>query len=470
MVDSRLRDRPLRSHRTCEGSQEEKTLTRDDLDAFMSDPELAQALEQARITDDIFDVITLRENQHSDMLAWCLNPNEGHGQGDAIIKDFLVAAYQESAGAAFHNKRFFEEWRPSRIRTTTFGAAFLSRELGIEIDLDGKKGRLDLFLVDPVNKIVVTIENKAGRKLSSKQLDDYWNAVRTQVAQRPVFKEYQFAYVVVDRELDDDVDRDELGSKWIVLDYGWLKTSAVRARQQVDRSNLAAQLLMSYCQRQTDWQADEEQRLVDLAASLSTRHQSVVYALRALRRTRIASWTPSMLKAHNADLLLFLHQHRHACAALLAGSGIAAVAADIRRLRPGLSLGYLDVYRTWLAIGSSAADELADGDAERREWPVYVIVRKETSDENERTTFKVRLIWTSSAFGDRVDIETIRSLLEKPFPELAKRKSRNIRRITFGRQMDAAAAVRLALDVADKLERALAGALSVPPGFCSSPR
>lgn len=430
-------------------------MTRDELDEFMCDPELAQAMEQARITDDIFDVISLRENQHSDMLAWCLNPNEGHGQGDAIIKDFLIAAYEESYGAAFGNRKFFEEWRPSRIRTTSFGAAFLSRELGIEVDANGKRGRLDLFLLDPINKIVVTVENKAGRKLSAKQLEDYWKAVSKQLAARPAFKGYNFAYIVIDRELEDDVERADQGNKWIVLDYRWLETSATRARLQVDRSNLAAQLMMSYCQRQTDWQADGEQRLVNLAANLANKHEPVITRMREIRNTKIAAWTPSMMEAHDAALLFFLHQHKHACAALLAGSGVAALAAEVRKIRPDLAADYLHVRRAWLAIASPELDDMVDSEAEEPEWPIYVLIRRETSDESERTTFRVRLIWVTAAFAAHVDIEAVRSSLEEAFPELAKRKSRNVRRITFGVKLEAKAAVEKALNVAGDLEKAL---------------
>ncbi|WZB71970.1 PD-(D/E)XK nuclease family protein [Achromobacter xylosoxidans] len=50
-------------------------------------------IERVKISDDFLDVVSLTETQHSDMLAWCLHPNEGHGQGDAVIKDFLIAAY-----------------------------------------------------------------------------------------------------------------------------------------------------------------------------------------------------------------------------------------------------------------------------------------------------------------------------------------------------------------------------------------
>jgi hypothetical protein len=212
---------------------------------------------------------------------------------------------------------------------------------------------------------------------------------------------------------------------------------------------------MSYCQRQTDWQADGEQRLVTLAASLATKHEPVINRLRELKRTKIASWTPGMLKEDGAELLLFLRQHKHACDALLAGSGIAGVAAEIRKLRPSLEAEHLDVRRAWLGLGSSATDGVSDLEAEEPEWPVFVLIRRETPDESERTTFKVRLIWVTSAFASHVDIEVIRKTLEEVFPELARRKSRNVRRITYGTQLDARSAALLAIDLATKLDEGL---------------
>ncbi|MDR6861304.1 PD-(D/E)XK nuclease family protein [Variovorax guangxiensis] len=79
----------------------------EDLHSFLADPELVELIEQAKVSDDILDAITLTENQHSDMLAWCLTPDEGHGQGHSVIKDFLEAAYRASDSAIWDNKKFF---------------------------------------------------------------------------------------------------------------------------------------------------------------------------------------------------------------------------------------------------------------------------------------------------------------------------------------------------------------------------
>ncbi|WZB60287.1 PD-(D/E)XK nuclease family protein [Achromobacter xylosoxidans] len=132
-------------------------------------------IERVKISDDFLDVVSLTETQHSDMLAWCLHPNEGHGQGDAVIKDFLIAAYD--AGQETNedsNKAFFAAWTPAKVRTSSFGSAFIAREFSLATS-EAKKGRLDLFLIDPSNKIIVTIENKAGASLTEKQLSDYYS-------------------------------------------------------------------------------------------------------------------------------------------------------------------------------------------------------------------------------------------------------------------------------------------------------
>lgn len=97
----------------------------------------------------MLDVITLTENQHSDMLAWCLTPGEGHGQGDAVIKDFLQAAYREAGIAIYDNKKFFSSWMPGRIRVTSFGSAFVTHEFTVKLkdpeQEDKRAWRLDLF-------------------------------------------------------------------------------------------------------------------------------------------------------------------------------------------------------------------------------------------------------------------------------------------------------------------------------------
>ena len=71
----------------------------------------------------------------------------GHGQGDQILSDLLLGAAQAaSQGCGLDRRgttaRFFAEWTPSRIRTSSFGMVFTARELGMKAS-----ERVDLFVI-----------------------------------------------------------------------------------------------------------------------------------------------------------------------------------------------------------------------------------------------------------------------------------------------------------------------------------
>lgn len=426
-----------------------------DLYSFLSDSKLVDLIEQVKISDDILDVVTLNENQHSDMLAWCLSPNEGHAQGDAVIKDFLLAAYSEREGATYDNKNFFAEWTPGRIRTSSFGSAFVTREFSVKVKDGEKNGRLDLFLVDTQNRIVVAIENKAGVKLNEPQLSGYHAAVKDEIAKRPVFKDYDFLFVVLDRNLEE-YDEDHLqglGTKWALLDYAWLHDSANRARLQVARNNQAAQLLVAYCQKQTAWESPSERRLSELAVELSMNFEPVVKALRDLRKLKLHEWTPGMLQGHRGELILFRNQHRQLCAHLLRANGIAAVLHQIHHGLPTLRPEHVIKGRTWLLFGSLEIEQLAYQD-DAALPPISVNVRRESNDDDsDNSKYTIRLIWRKESFNDAiVDPEAIRKHFQSKFPGLKKFDGSSVRCIVIKRHLDANSAAKEAIKLSIEID------------------
>jgi hypothetical protein len=141
------------------------------------------------------------------------------------------------------------------------------QEFGLKLDGDTDKSRLDLFIVDRENKIVITIENKVKAKLGKAQLKAYYERVAEKVARRPVFKEFLFLYVVVDSKLEtyDNDMLSDLGNRWALLDYTWRQPAAERARLHIERNNEAAQMLMAYCRKQTGWESPNERKVSELA-------------------------------------------------------------------------------------------------------------------------------------------------------------------------------------------------------------
>lgn len=426
------------------------------LQSFMSDPDLMNLIEHVKVSDDMLDVIKLSETQHSSMLAWCLTPGEGHGQGDAVIKDFLTAGYQRSMenGCTHDTKRFFSTWTPARVRRTSFGSAFITREFHVKAPDLGRRGLLDLLLVDPQNKILIAIENKVGAELTQGQLSFYSETVNKLLGSRPVFKDFAFAFVVIDRELSDYDQSaiDSLGKRWCLLDYSWLETAAVRAKQHVERNNQAAQLLMAYCQSLTDWEKPTQTRTSEIAATLAERHQEVVNSLKDLRGSSVQTWTPRTLS--DGDLSLFFHQHRQLCRELIGASGIPGMAKSLQK-----KLGDRAIVEkngpTRMTI--STRGMLSFQKSGELMWPMYLLIRKRNhSDPEARASYDLRFIVYHPAFREKPGPVLVRTALNGLIPGLAVFPESTHRRITIGASLTADRAVALAVEWTTKIDDALA--------------
>ncbi|ACX88715.1 conserved hypothetical protein [Pectobacterium parmentieri WPP163] len=389
---------------------------------FLMDDRLLELREKLRTSDNIFDVINLTENQNSSMLAWCLNPNEGHCQGDAVIKDFLTAAYQagyETNKSA--NKKFFAKWTPGSIQSTSFGSAFMTREFSIS-DSEGSKRRLDLFLIDPKNKFIVTIENKVGAELSGAQLDDYYKAVQSTFSNKTVFKDYGFAYVVLDKKLETYSEEKlvKLGDKWALLSYQWLEQAARRARLQLQNNNAAAQLLMAYCQKQAQWQDPNEKHISELSAQLAAQHESVIDRLSQLKKLKPTDWKPTHLEGVEGEALLFMQQNDQLCDQLIQAKGISGILVTLRKSFPLLAEDHLEIGRTWLNVTMPAILALRHPD--NGYWPIYVSVVRENGPNSP---FTLSLVYYEDNISKELcDVPELHRLLRSHYPNLEKKQRR----------------------------------------------
>ena len=325
----------------------------------------------------------------------------------------------------------------------------ISREFGVNLEEGGRRGRLDLFIVDPTNEIVVAIENNAGATLKKPQLDFYCEHVNQEIGNRAVFQKYAFAYVVLDRDLDAYSDGEilALGTRWSFLDYRWLRASAIRARHHLTRNNHAAQLVVAYCQNQTDWEKESQKRVSELAADVAMRHEHVVKEIREVRKERISRWTPGMIEAGRGDLLLFYNQNLQLCHTLLEASAIGGIQRGLLQSLPWLNLNHVDKGRTWLAFVSEEVVALTNDDPD--EWPIYIRVAREPNRDGESSQFTVTLVLCKSGFRPDCDVEVVRKTLVDSFPGLSKFSESDRRRIRIGHHLDMATAVKKAAKTAD---------------------
>ncbi|BDI06559.1 hypothetical protein CATMQ487_35290 [Sphaerotilus microaerophilus] len=416
------------------------------IEHLLADEDMVTLCELQRTGDEVLDVIALSENQHSDILGWMLDPREGHGQGDQILRDLLTAASMKVArgesglekGSA--TSRFFKAWPPSRIRTSGFGSAFYARELGMKA-----AERVDLFVIDPQNKYILLIENKAGAAHREAQLKLYRKCFDEMVDENIHLRGYSHVFIALDRDFDAEESAGHPCSEsWLHMGYEWLKTSAGRALLQVERGNAAAKLVVGYCNRQSDWEAPQAKKCIELAAILHQRHPDAIRALVEPSAGRIEKeWLGA--KDPNPSLLFTL-QNKGVVELLRETKGMAYVKTGLHRLLPKLPLSSIEHARAWLDVCPTGWERFRGA-----WWPLVMNIRY--SDQT-KTKFNLRLIWNAGWVDDDYDAQALRSRLKEAEPRFGAFEDSQFRRVPIDKGLSLAELAKEIEQLNVKLEAA----------------
>ena len=143
---------------------------------------------------NVFEVLGVqrRELQHSNFLAYLLNPSERHGFGAKFLKAFFEAALR------------LANREQTRITMAQVNRLAQSQSCLVVREWD----RNDIRIRDPRSRLVCVIENKIGASESDGQLSKYRRGIERQ------FKSYSslFVYLTPDRE-------DPTDDRWVRLGY-----------------------------------------------------------------------------------------------------------------------------------------------------------------------------------------------------------------------------------------------------------
>lgn len=363
---------------------------------FLGDQDLWRLIEKCKSTEDVFDLIELGENQNSDVLRWLFSPNEGHGQSDAILKDVLMYAATAARTQAIRGRTqaFFKNWTAGRIATTSFGSAFVMREHQVA-PVNGKsKGRLDLLVVDPVNKFMVVVENKRGHVVSEGQLEKYAEYI-SGVAGKSLFREFDVVQILLDDDFDDESPI--ANAHWVHINYLCLKASAERAQSPAYRNLEGSKLLLSYFRKQVDWWSDGPHREISrLAAKLAWRHKGVAEVMKAFRAYKIHDWDRRKLQGERWEMAVFQSQYRGACDEICDSTSLAAIQHLIED-----KTGIIDdaIYSTKRYVAATSPRIYQFRVAGTRLWPVCVCVLENGGK------FDVALEWRPRTFSANLNDE-----------------------------------------------------------------
>ncbi|MDD3562524.1 MAG: PD-(D/E)XK nuclease family protein [Candidatus Cloacimonetes bacterium] len=210
-------------------------------------------LRQLTTKFSIFDVMraTHTEIRHSNILAWLLSPYETHGCGDAFLREFLVSISKDLCKLGLDFNRLYtletesveikREWAPTKKTKTKKDVDPVldnedpEQDSSDEADSGNRlKGRIDIVLElelkhnsketdkgsgqknseEPINKIVIAIENKIRSSESIRnnesQLEGYWKVLT---------KEFENKELIVPIFLTPDGIDPMDNNNWIKLTY-----------------------------------------------------------------------------------------------------------------------------------------------------------------------------------------------------------------------------------------------------------
>lgn len=407
---------------------------RDLFQEFVSDSDFGRAKESFKRTNDIFDIISPGETQHSEILAWLFNPREGHGQGDAIFKDFLTAAWREKTKEGSTTSKFFESWTPARIGMTGFQSLIIHREFPL------KSGRLDLFMVDPVNRIVVIVENKQGARVGDDQLQKYYKDVNSLLKAQGLTG-YHTAFIVLDKKkpsAEDLVDDEEVTARvkigtldyWAYINYSWLEAGAQRADAQQKKGNQSASLVISYCNRQSGFESDEEYEFDTLMANLASRYRELKEPFREALDTNAICGEALSLKTHWSQFLVFVQSHDELIQKLLQVRPLAFVKAELQSRIPSSSVEIVvarkrlrmfdeDWSRFWHQEPDAHGNIL---------WPLKIQVRDMRNSSDDAPTYRVMFELRRDFIKPEL-LQDVEQALGKLYPEMKNHSDANLRRL-----------------------------------------
>lgn len=355
-----------------------------DINRFFSDVRLPLFAERLKSSSDLLDIVRLNENQHSDVLKWCLSPREAHGQGEEILRDFLLAASSAADGqrdSTSSTARFFKKWTPAAIVATGLSGAFVLREFVIS-----DSSRCDLLIVDLQNRFLVVVENKRQARMDDGQLARYETELIDIFNGDAKTTRFSVAFVALDIEPlgESDTAFALMRTRWAFLDYEWLRRSAARAQIHLERGNASAHLVLAYCEHQLQDIGDPSE---ELAAALVSDHPAVVAELRRVPPRELRSTLLRELGNRN-PIAIFALQNMELVRRLLRVTLIASLATRLRR-----EASFLAIRTRRSVVDLLPQDVLARWMWHRDDLPFAIRCRRLSDSESGIARYRVRLIW-----------------------------------------------------------------------------
>lgn len=344
-----------------------RNLSRAELDAFFCDERVRWLLASAR-ENRALKIAFPKEIHISNLFAWLLSPNEGHGLGDLAIKELLLRVWE--AGEEHEVGERLGRFLPAYVVGASFGNTVVLREYVAPAEA----GRLDLVLIDPVQKLVIAIENKYGARQGSQQLRRYADALEFKLRRK---EDWQLVCVL----LDYDTESVPADTRWFKLDYEWV-TKLIRSQVELGLiAQESAATLQQFAEHLEDedlvpYPSLDDAKATAQAIAIAHLHPAVMQVMRELRAMSVDDSVNELLMATQGAVALEYIRRRPLWDHVLDTGARADLLVPVQKAFPAVKVDFeSSTCRSyfsppnWLQCWSASPS-----DEEDLLWPIYALV------------------------------------------------------------------------------------------------
>jgi hypothetical protein len=170
---------------------------------FLGDPRVQSVRDLSRESRSL-RICYPKEVPVSRFLAWLLDPTQGHGLQDGVLRALFIAAWKVRSDYDV-DKQVVNFLSPMSVEAQSFDDCLIDRE----VRLDGRQ--LDVLVLEPKKRWLLAIEHKFGAREGKGQLKHYRKCLEA------LYPDWRRVLVFLDYD-----DRSPSDDGWIGLDYAWL--------------------------------------------------------------------------------------------------------------------------------------------------------------------------------------------------------------------------------------------------------
>lgn len=321
--------------------------------------------------------VSLQERQTTAILAWLLDPSQGHGVGDFFLKRMIMEALRKGGF-----KDYSGEYEPHQLVQRAFGSACVDTEVFF-LDESGGSRFIDLVIIDPANDLAIIVERKTGAREGYKQLESYrkW-------AHKKLQESGYYVLCIVSGYADWLPDNIELEG-WVHLEDEWLfEASSYLRRTGASSPNLTKSLNDLWYNIFGEWSeeaddfhsgmdADCTRFCIEMSSQIKeiSKAQLITKSGKVVRPTeintsRMTNEIIPFLSEEDHDLCWFLFRYRYVLGSIMEYDELYNIERCITASFPGQCIFSYEAEQGQRVLNVGLCEIISK--QRGRWWPVYI--------------------------------------------------------------------------------------------------